>query len=81
MLWIREEEVFPGSDYGAFAQRCRELDLNSVCSDVRREDPEAPPPLFCHRLCLVLCLEMANALLEVLRTILQLEMDDSLVAA
>jgi hypothetical protein len=56
MLWIREEEVLPGSDYGAVVQWCRELDLNGVSSDVRIEDPEAPPPLFYHRLCLVLCL-------------------------
>lgn len=41
-----EEQVFPGSDYGAVVQRCRGLDLDSVSSDVRGEVPEAPPPLF-----------------------------------
>ncbi len=56
MLWIRKEEVFPQSDYGASPQRCREHDLNGICGDVCREDLEAPPPLFCHPLCLVLCL-------------------------
>lgn len=56
MLWIREEEVFPGSDYGAVVHGCGNLDLDSVSSDVRREDPEAPPPFFYHHLCLVLCL-------------------------
>jgi hypothetical protein len=59
MLWIREEEVFPGSGYGAVVQRCRDLVLDSVSSVVSGEDPEAPPPLFYHCLCLVLCLAMS----------------------
>ena len=60
MLWIREEEVFTGLDYGSAEQRCRELDLHGLCGDVRREDPEAPPPLFYHYFCLVMHLEMAR---------------------
>ena len=59
MLWIREEEVFPGSDYGAFVQRCRDLDLDGVRGDVRREDPEASPALFCRHLCLVVSMARA----------------------
>ena len=55
MLWIREEEVLPGSDYGTVVQKCRELDLNGVASDLHRGDHEAPPPLLYHGLCLVLC--------------------------
>ena len=30
------------------------LDRDGVSRDVRRENPEAPPTLFCQRLCLVL---------------------------
>ena len=58
MLWIREEEVFPRSDYGSAAQRCREHDLDGICGDVRREDPKAAAPLFCCYLCLVMRLAM-----------------------
>jgi hypothetical protein len=46
-------------DYGSAEQRCRELHLHGFCSDVRREDPEVPPPLFYHYFCLVMHLEMA----------------------
>ena len=53
MLWIREEEVFTKFDYGSVEKRGRELDLYGLCGDVRREDPEAPPPLFYHYFCLV----------------------------
>lgn len=59
MLWIRKEEVFPRSDYGASPQRCREHDLNGICGDVCREDPEAPPPLFCRNCGMVLFSAMA----------------------
>ncbi len=59
MLWIWQEEVLPGSNYGAVVQRCRDLDLNGVSSNLFREDPEAPLPLFYHLLCLVLCLAKA----------------------
>jgi len=64
MLWIREEEVFPGSDYGAASERCGELDLHGICGDVRRDDIEAPPPLFCLYLCLVMPLAMVTILLD-----------------
>ena len=64
MLWIREEEVFTGLDYGSAEQRCRELDLHGLCGDVRREDPEAPPPLFYHYFCLDLCLSEARLPLD-----------------
>ena len=57
MLWIRKEKVFSGSDYGAIAKRCRGLYLHGIYSHVRGEDPEAPPPLFCHDFCLVIRLE------------------------
>lgn len=80
MLWNREEEVFPESDYGAFVQRCRDLDLNGVCSDVRREDSEAPPPLFVTVCAWFYAWQRPDALLEVFRPIWQLEMDDSLIA-
>ena len=39
------------------------LDFSEVSGDVRREDSEAPPPLFCHFLCLDLLLAMARILL------------------
>ena len=64
MLWIREEEVFTGLDYGSAEERCRELDLHGLCGDVRREDPEAPPPLFYHSFCLDLCLSEARLPLD-----------------
>ena len=53
MLWIRKEKVFTRFDYDSTEQRCRHLDLDVVSSDVRRENPEATPPLFCHHLGLV----------------------------
>ena len=46
MLWIREEEVFTKFDYDSVGLRCREPDLHALCGDVRKEDPEAAPPLF-----------------------------------
>ena len=64
MIWIREEEVFTRFDYGSVEQRCRELDLHGLCGDVRREDPEAPPPLFYHYFCLDLCLSEARLPLD-----------------
>jgi hypothetical protein len=64
MIWIREEEVFTGLDYGSAEQRCRELHLDGLCGDVRREDPGAPPPLFYHYFCLVMHLEMARLSLD-----------------
>ena len=64
MLWIREEEVFPRSDYGAPPQRCREHDLDGICGDVCREDLEAPPPLFNRSLCLVLFSSVASLPLD-----------------
>lgn len=60
MLWIRQTKVFSGFDYGSIAERCRDLDFHGICSDVRGEDPEAPPPLFCHYHCLVVYLEVAR---------------------
>ena len=80
MLWIWEEEVLPGSDYGAFVQRCRDLDLNGISRDVCREDPEAPPPIFVTLCAWFYAWQRPHALLEVFRPIWQLEMDDSLVA-
>ena len=59
MLWIREEKILSGSDDGPASQRCRELNLDGMCGDVRREDPEASPPLFYHHLYLVMGLAMA----------------------
>ena len=59
MLWIWQEEVLPGSNYGAVIQRSRDLDLNGVSSNLLREDLEALPPLFYHLLCLDLCLAKA----------------------
>ena len=64
MLWIREEEVFPRSDYGAPPQRCREHDLDGICGDVCREDLEAHPPLFYYYFCLVLFSAMASLPLD-----------------
>jgi hypothetical protein len=46
MPGIRKEKVFTGSDHDSAEQRCRELDLQGLCGDVRCEDPEAPPSLF-----------------------------------
>ena len=43
MLWIREEKILSGSDDGPASQRCRELNLDGICGDVRREDPEDSP--------------------------------------
>ncbi len=64
MLWIREEEVFPRSDYGEAPERCREHDLDGICGDVCREDPEASPSLFCCYSCLVLFSTMASPPLD-----------------
>ena len=33
-------------DHGSTGKMCRDLDLNGIPCDVRREDPEAPLPLF-----------------------------------
>ena len=35
MLWIREEKILSGSDDGPASQRCRELNLDGICGDVR----------------------------------------------
>ena len=64
MLWIREEEVFPRSDYVTPPQRCREYDLDGICGDVRIEDPKAAPPLFCRNFCMVMRLAMAGLPLD-----------------
>jgi hypothetical protein len=64
MLWIREAEVFSKVDYASAGQRCRDLDLHGISGDVRGEDPEAPPPLFCPYLCLGMRLAMASLPLD-----------------
>ena len=64
MLWIREEEVFTGLDYGSAEQRCRKLHLNGFCGDKRKEDPEAPSPLSYHHFGLVMHLEVARLSLD-----------------
>lgn len=79
MLWIIEEKVFSKFDYGTNAQRCRSLDLHGFCSDVRGENPEAPPPHFYHYLYLVIRLEWTSCLWTELRQIWELETTESLV--
>ena len=37
-----------------------DLDLHGISGDVRGEDPEAPPPLYCLYLCLGTCFAMAS---------------------
>jgi hypothetical protein len=64
MLWFWEAEVFPRPDYGPATKRCGNLDLDRIRGDVRREDPEATPPLFCHYLCLVLRLAKVRLALD-----------------
>ena len=65
MLWLRKAQVFTRFDYGTFAQRCRDLDLDGIPGDVRREAQKASLPLICHYLCLVVRLAMATVPLHV----------------
>lgn len=67
MLWIREEEVFPRSDYGAPPQSSREHDLDAICGDECREDLESPPPLFCRNPGMVFFSAMASLALDQLQ--------------
>ncbi len=64
MLWLRKAQVFPELDYGSVTQRCRELNLDGISGDVRREDQKASPPLFYHYLCLAVCLAVATLPLD-----------------
>ena len=64
MLWFWEVEVFPWPDHGPSTERRRNLDLDGICGDVRREDPEATSPLFCHYVCLVLRLSKVRLALD-----------------
>ena len=64
MLWIWKEKILSGSDQGEACQRRRDFNLDGICGDVRRENPEAPPPLFCHDFYLVLHPPMVTHPLE-----------------
>jgi hypothetical protein len=57
-------EVFSEVDYASAGQRCRDLDLHGISGDVRGEDPEAPPYLFCPYFCLGMRLAMARLPLD-----------------
>ena len=46
-LWVWEEEVSAQVDDVSAGKRRRNLDLNAIPCDIRREDAEAPLPLFC----------------------------------
>jgi hypothetical protein len=81
MLWIREEEVFTRFDYGSVEQRCRELDLHGLCGDVRRVDPEAPPPLFITIFTWIYAFQRPGSLWMALRRILRIEIEELLVTA
>ncbi len=47
MLRIREAQVLAWVDHGSASKRCGDLNLNGIPDDVRREDLETPPPIFC----------------------------------
>jgi hypothetical protein len=56
--------VFAQADHGSACERCGNLNLHGVSGDVCRENPEAPPPLFCLYFCLILRMTAARILMD-----------------